>query len=468
MSEFPKKATKLSEVAAAVSLSPVESGDPRYVDMSAGRGGSKDLTLMRRCLEDHNARDNHFAKIAFTGHRGSGKSTELLRLEHEISGEFTSLHLYVDKTLLGDYDYTDLLLWLVDELVREFEKAGTPINPELAEEVATWFAEVTLGQIDLVKSEVMAEAEAKAEGKAGFFWLSLGLMARLKSMVAGSTEHRKEIRTKLKNKSSELIARVNLLLDDAYRVLDKHKKPANLLIVVDNLDQLLPEVSGPLFFENGGFLKQLRAHVIYTVPIASVLAPRNIGLIFENKFTLSMVKVHDESGKIAKMGVDAMVETIAKRVEIDSIFAKKQDVRKLAQMSGGSVRDLMRLVQIAQLFARVDDKDKIDAASVKQAIRKIRLDFERMLIPGRVYYPLLVQIHLVKSDVADGLEGSEPQKVQSYRDFFSELLFNGSVLEYNGERMWYDVHPMIQEIEAFKKALKHVQSPSQDKTRSPG
>ena len=468
MSEFPKRASKLSEVAAAVELTPLESGDSRYVDISAGRGGSKDLTLMRLCLQDHDARDNHFAKIAFTGHRGSGKSTELLRMEHEISRDFTSLHLYADEALLGDYDYTDLLLWLVDELMREFLTAGTPLNSKLAEEVATWFAEVTLGQIEQVKSEILAETEAKAEGKAGLFWLSFGLMARLKSMVTGSNERRKEIRSKLKNKSTELIARVNLLLDDAYQVLERHKKPANLLIVVDNLDRLPPEVSGPLFFENGGFLKQLRAHVIYTVPIASVLAPMNIGLIFENKFTLSMVKVHDEIGKVAKNGLDAMVEAVAKRVEVDSIFARKQDVRELAKQSGGSVRDLMRLIQIAQLIARADDKGKIDAASVKQAVRKIRLDFERMLIPGRVYYPLLVQIHLVKSDVANGLEGSEPQKVQSYRDFFSELLFNGSVLEYNGDRMWYDVHPVIQEIDAFKKALADVQSPSQDKARSPG
>ena len=80
-----------------------------------------------------------------------------------------------------------------------------------------------------------------------------------------------------------------------------------------------------------------------------------------------------------------------------------------------------------------------------------------------IYFPLLAQIHLMKSDVADSLEGADPQKVQGYRDFFSELLFNGSVLEYNGERMWYDVHPVIQEIDAFKKALADVQSPSEDK-----
>jgi hypothetical protein len=47
----------------------------------------------------------------------------------------------------------------------------------------------------------------------------------------------------------------------------------------------------------------------------------------------------------------------------------------------------------------------------------------------------------------------DAKAAQSARDFFSQLLFNGSVLEYNGDRNWYDVHPVIREIESFRKAL---------------
>ena len=97
-----------------------------------------------------------------------------------------------------------------------------------------------------------------------------------------------------------------------------------------------------------------------------------------------------------------------------------------------------------------------------------QLDFERLLIPGRVYYPLLAQIHHTKADGFNDLNGVDPEKAQTYREFFSQFLFNGSVLEYNGERMWYDVHPVIQEIEAFKKALADVQRPSENKAQSPG
>jgi hypothetical protein len=33
------------------------------------------------------------------------------------------------------------------------------------------------------------------------------------------------------------------------------------------------------------------------------------------------------------------------------------------------------------------------------------------------------------------------------------LLFNGSVLEYDGGETWYDVHPVVQEIEVFQEAV---------------
>ena len=98
-----KKAERLEEVAEQASPDPLEPGDSRYVDISDGRG-TTELKELWLCLEDHSARGNRFAAIAFTGHRGCGKSTELLRLEHVLEEEsrFTPLHLYVDDSLLRD------------------------------------------------------------------------------------------------------------------------------------------------------------------------------------------------------------------------------------------------------------------------------------------------------------------------------------------------------------------------------
>jgi hypothetical protein len=461
-----KKASRLTEVAAAVDLKPLESGDPRYVDISAGRG-TNELAHLRLHLADHDARANRFAKIAFTGHRGCGKSTELLCLEHEIAGQFTRLHLYAEDALLGDYDYTDLFLWLVDSLVRQFADAHTPLNVKLVEHVVSWFAHITKEDVSKVQSEIGLETEAEGGAKFKLFGLSLGLLARLKSRILGSSEHRRTVRREFQRFSSELVSNVNSLLDNAHTVLSEKGKPANLLIVIDNLDRVPPEVSDELFFKNGDHLKSLRAHVIYTVPIATVLSPRSIGTVFESSFTLPMVKVQDSDGKDFRKGINDLSDLVARRLDVKEIFARNV-LRYLVKMSGGSVRDLMRLIQNAQLAARADDKEQIDLASAKRAVLKMQLDFERLLIPGQAYFPLLARIHLHKRDALAEADRANVEKVKSFREFFSQLLFNGSVLEYDGGKTWYDVHPVVREIGAFQESVDHVRTQDPRATTEPG
>ena len=449
------KAEKITEVAACVTLEPLAFGDSRYVDIAKGRD-TKELKKLRLHLEDHDARQNRYAKVAFTGHRGCGKSTELLKLEDDLSSRFTALHLYVDDNLLRDCDYTDLMLWLVDSLTREFAERKMPLDTALVDDVVGWFAKKTFEEVEAVKSELTVEAEAKGEAKAGFYWLSLKLMSRLKSMFVGSVERRKVIRQTLQSYSRDLLERVNILLDHAGSVLEKNGKSPDLLIVQDNLDRLPVDIGRRLFFDNGDMLKSLRAHVIYTVPIAMVLAPWNIDRVFAHSFTMQMVKTHQRDGQEFKAGLDALIALVEKRVVIDAVFSSRDVVRYLARMSGGSVRDLMRLVDYAQLAARVDEKSKMDEASAREAAKKLRLDFERLLIPGQVYYPLLAQVHRTKGDGFTQEPQTKPEDVKAAREFFSQLFFNGSVLEYNGEKTWYDVHPAICDIEEFRHASKRI------------
>jgi hypothetical protein len=53
------------------------------------------------------------------------------------------------------------------------------------------------------------------------------------------------------------------------------------------------------------------------------------------------------------------------------------------------------------------------------------------------------------------------REIQRDREFFSQLLFNGSVLEYDGGESWYDVHPIIQGLRAFRDTLDRGSSAAQ-------
>ncbi len=445
-------ATTLAEIPAQTTLEPLESGDPRYVDINRGLG-TRDLGRMRVCLEQSDANVLRYAKIAFTGHRGCGKSTELLRLEHDISDRFTCLHLYLDETLIRDCQYSDLLLWLVHSLVEKFQDLGLQAPPKLVKEVAEWFAEKTLDDVAAVRHEIEVETSAQAGAAAGAFGFALKLLARIRARVQGSVEQRQTIRLKLQSYGAELIERVNTLLDWFQEVLVDSGKRPDLLIVQDNLDRVPVEVGRHLFFDHGELLKQLRAHLIFTHPIAMVLAPYRIGAVFDNCFTMPMVKVRLRDGSACDDGLDALVALIGRRVAIDRVFTDKEVARSLAARSGGSVRDLLRLVIGAQQEARLDGKTQIDQASADEAVKRLRLDFERLLVPSDVYFPLLAHIHRTKELTAPDGPAAGADAAQNAREFFSELLFNGSVLEYNGDRNWHDVHPAILDIEAFQRAL---------------
>jgi hypothetical protein len=228
-------------------------------------------------------------------------------------------------------------------------------------------------------------------------------------------------------------------------------RPSRVLIVQDNLDRLGREAALRLFRDNGFFLKQIKADCIWTAPINSTLAPFGIHNLFENVFTMPTVKVHDRTGKTVPAGIEGLVGLVEKRMEISEVFTRREVVTHLARMSGGSVRDLLRLLGNAQLAAQVDGKLKMDDDSATEAVNKLRLDFQGLFVPADAYYPLLASVAATKQDSVTTPSAS-PEQAANNRDFFAQLLVNGSVLEYNGHERWFDVHPVVLEIAAFKDA----------------
>ncbi|MCP5560703.1 MAG: hypothetical protein H7A55_23425 [Verrucomicrobiaceae bacterium] len=449
-------AQNLRDSASQLQVQPLGPNDVRYVDLGAGRA-TKELSKLEIFLRNAAGVESAYAKCAFVGGRGSGKSTFLLHLESQLQTEglFTPIHIYLDPSLESDCDYSDLFLWMVDEIVRQFKDAGHPVDDGPLSQVTQWFAETTLTGLTDWKKEIELTAEAEASAGAGILSsiLSIKLLARLKSMIVGSESTRKEIRRKVQNYSTELCRRVNDFLDHAREVLKRAGKPDRLLIVQDNLDRIRDRERAQRLFDQGGdMLLELRADLIYTSPLALHVAPLDITRTFPHVFLMPNVKVRLRNGKIHKPGIDAFVDLASRRLAIDSVFESEKVVRHLAEMSGGSLRDLIRLMDEAQLEAQVDGKQKVDMASAKAAVRKVALSFSRLLVPGSVYFPILAEVHRTKQEfvVPDG----EPtlKSVSAARDFFAELIGNGTVLEYNGDDSWYDVHPAVRDTRPFKDA----------------
>ena len=449
-------AQNLNESAQRLQLVPLEPNDALYTELTSARG-TKELTKLEIFLRNAARVPNAFAKCAFVGNRGSGKSTFLLHMEDQLQkeGVFTPIHIYLDPSLESDCDYSDLFLWMVDEIASQFNERGHPVDEVVLGKVAEWFAEKTLSQATDWKKEIGLTTEAEGSVKTGIPGIfSFKLLARLKSMIVGSETSRKEMRQKLQNYATELRERMNDFLDHARAVLRAAGQPDRLLIVQDNLDRIRPREKAQRLFDAGGdMLLEIRADIIYTAPLALNLAPLDIGRIIGHVFTMPNVKVRTIKGKLHQPGIDGLVQLIGKRLSLDLVFESEKVARFLAEKSGGSVRDLIRLLDEAQLEAQVAGKERVDMPSAKAAVKKAALNFTRLLNPGSTYYPILVEIHRTKRvfKIADGEATKE--RVASAREFFAELIGNGSVLEYNGDDSWYDVHPAILETPQFEEAL---------------
>ena len=171
---------------------------------------------------------------------------------------------------------------------------------------------------------------------------------------------------------------------------------------------------------------------------------------------LRFLKANRDGSEFAD-GVEGLLKIIRKRIVIDFCFTSADVATYLVKMCGGSVRDLMRLLELAQVSARADDKTQIDHAAARDAVKDLRIEFQRLLHPAQTYYPLLAQIHATKRDYSGAEVAVVAADVNEAREFFAQLLFNGTVLEYNGDESWFDVHPAVRDIRDFQDASARLQ-----------
>ena len=419
---------------------PLGSGDPYFVSLTEGRD-SKATELLKQMIE--NCDSGRSSAIAFSGHRGSGKSTELRQLERELPNCY-ALYLDINDFLdAADVDYTDLFLLVSRALLDQLRLDGVAISTDLLKAVEGWFVSVTKQTEETVSLSAGVAAEAKAEVAIPFI---ARLLAKLTADVKAGSSQKTETRVELGRYFSGLLANTNLLMKAAAQALAAAHRPSQILILVDNLDRLPPNKSEDLFFAHGFQLQDLSCHAVYTMSIDTYYSHRNIGNVFPNHLVLPNVKLHVSKSdpSVRKAGFDAIRRLIEKRVSVEKLFESPALVDRLAAWSGGSARQAVRLLRGAVLSAQTAKRSAILEADIGEAARAMTLDFERMLAPED--YDLLAEV-------------SKTKRIKKDADHM-RLLSNTAVLEYNGKDFWQDLNPLIGPIDAYKGAKRKASRPA--------
>jgi len=447
---MPAPATTLQDAALRLQLTPLVENSTDYVDLSDARGSNSLASLTER-LSECAAAGITRCHLAFVGHRGSGKSSELTRIAGSLRHSYFPVILTLDPTLENDADYPELLLWMVEGVAAALKTAGVPFDLKLLEPVEKWFAAVTKESSDVSGFKMSIAAEASATAGFSFFGLGAKILGKIKSAIQGSREYRHTVRERIKESRAELLTILNTFLQHARTALTGAGRPARLLIIQDNLDRLDRESALRIFSGGGETLQGLDGHFLWTPPVGSHLAPFKIATVMDTYF-MPMISIRRRTGTVNKTAVAGLSTVISTRMAAH-LFATPSVLRELVLLSGGSVRELLRLTDRARLNARTEKRDHITKPDVIHAAKLSASAIQNAFIPNNVYFPILAEIHLHKELISDLDGGFTAERVDARREFFHRLLSEEAIYAYNGDDYWLDIHPALLHLRSFKETL---------------
>ena len=360
---------------------PLPAGDAAYVDLRSVRG---DANILRDLGNKIIRSPERNTCQLYAGHRGAGKSTELLRLQADLNkkGCFV-VYFAADQDDLDpeDTQYTDVLIACTRRLLEQLKNA----NPQ---PLLTWLSD---RQQDLKDLGFNVDDSNKI-----FDELSIRIhFAPLKQ--------RAKIRVQLDAHTVTLLNALNEFIRDGKRHLPSDQ--SQLVVIVDNLDRIVPVNRDErrtnheeIFIGMANQLKGLDCHVIYTVPISLVYSSRAADLqnIYDNyPLVLPIIMVRTPDGKIYQEGIEKLKELIYRRVHkytLMQIFENEEILEHFCLMSGGHIRNLMSLIRSA--FENID-KLPITKRSVQRAISKAQFVYDRTVQESQ--WELLKEVHQTKA-----------------------------------------------------------------------
>ncbi len=408
--------------------------DPSYyIDFSEVRGGD----IVRELASTISLSPDMATTQLLTGHVGSGKSTELLRLRSQL--EAAGFHVvYFDSgndLEMSDVEVTDILLAIARQISASLEQAGIFLKP-------TYFQRLFQSLKDTLQMPVEVSDVS----------LSVGI-ATITAQAKESTDLRTQLHQYLEQRTKNILDAINAELLDPGIAQLKAQGKRGLVAVADSLDKVAPNTkpggrSQPeyLFVDRSEQLKRLNCHVIYTIPLALVFSddlPTLLNRFDVRPLVLTMVPVKTISGQINPDSMAKLRQMVMARaypglsegdrlLKIPEIFDAADTLDRLCLASGGHVRSVLRYVTGC---IRKQGQLPITQATLEQELRYERN--ELLAVINDEEWQLLLQA--VKARTFQG------------NDEYNSLLRKLFLYEYRDNRgRWVDINPVLAETEVYR------------------
>lgn len=370
-----------------------------------------------------------------TGLPGSGKSTELRRLEQRLIGHgYLVARIDAEDALdlTQPLDLPDVIAVVVDGAERAVRRVeGRGEEPEEEGYLARLWAWMKTTEAELGGVEV----------DAGPAKLTLEMKVR--------PDFRKQVRAALTRHFTRFLSDARSELE-SFDARSRAIGRGGLCIILDSLEKLRGlrktwlEVldSAERVFGGGAPYLKLPVHCLYTVPLA--LMPR----LNEEIELMPMIKLSDRSGVRFAAGHEALRELVRCRItdsELEQILGPRFEKRigLLIERSGGCPREIVwalrSLLELPEHPATDDD-------------------LERLRYETRTRFRFLITAEDVPWLVWVAREGALGLQTETDRRRADWALQNNIVQRHLNSETWYDLHPAVREIPAVARAIRQMET----------
>ncbi|MFK8186532.1 MAG: P-loop NTPase fold protein [Phormidesmis sp.] len=395
--------------------------------------GQKVLGKLRREVS-YSADD---AKLIFTGHRGCGKSTllgEFAQQMRERQNLFVVGFSIADMVEMSDVNHVNILYSVAIRLMEKALEETVPIPKETIETLTGWFTQTR-------SKTYNQQIQEKLSVGANLFDFFSGKLQTEKAF-------REEIKETYQNSVSDLASQIDRI-SAAVLVATGQE----VLVVIDDLDKLDLPLVRAIFQDNINSLYLPNIRIVFTIPIAVIRETKLMATLRGRGEVIQLPVTkffhREDAHKPGAVPIEenvAMLEALlTKRIPAELI--EPEAMRDLVLLSGGVLREMVRLGQeccrecLLLLDMAAENEAgthpaitavKINKEILDKAARNLRIDFARPL--GLTLQTALKQTY----------ENLKPEDASS--EDFLELLHGLYVLEYENGDIWYDLHPLIQDL----------------------
>lgn len=371
----------------------------------------------------------------FTGNRGTGKTTELLRLA-KLLHDFDCEVFYADMseyiTLTQRIEITDFLISVVGAFS---EKVDARFNQQTKNE--GFFERV----LSFLNSDVRFDEVKIPAGP-----------AELKASLHQNPSFKSELQQKTRGLVEQLVRQAREFVNEAVRTVRDERADENkkIVLIIDSVERLrgvgdskdVGEVfksAETLFASHADKLRFTGLNTIYTVPPYLSALAGGLGAYYSGGRIYSLPSVHiyqccpgvGETPKPYTDGLSKMCTIVGRRYPQWEAFFSQAQLERLATNSGGDLRDFFRMLRLAIARAPALNQLPLPDELLSDAEDAVRNDMLPMAADDRGWLKKIMARHKPELPSRDAL----PE--------FARLQQGKYVLQYQNGEEWYDVHPLL-------------------------